>query len=512
MVIIKMSYSISNTASVPGLSASTQSSLAQGLANNTRVIAPPASTEQQSVAATARVRQGIDGRDLAAMALGTSLTVNSDALVNIQLQNALATTFVGGGNIIRYNNCSVTRETNLGTAGTNPLATDPGGQTINAFFGDAALQPWQADFTEVVPGTIVTTPGVFTASTVANRNIWDPTMQFSVAAQPGGSTYKVTTANPVDGIDYVNVQNGTANVGGGAADTITTTANPLAGVVTLPVGAAATAYLGRQLLGMIIDGAQAADSLQMSTAAGALGTPFVVPAGPVPSAQLNAAPSGIYVSAADATTVTLSTVGDAPITFTNTGGGNITLTLIMGARFAVCDAQGNDVAPSAPLVNDEITFLNNQAATAHYLDFGLDTAANARELHDYIFGNSHNRTESKSQLLSLSQLSANSNVDLFVGTSTQNPTTGVISPAAADSAGTHVVFLTDLSQAIAASDGTGNGRNANVQVIDDQETSMFEVKLLAEWLTDDSTTQGAAAGTFPRMQFTRVQAGMVPAA
>ena len=87
MVIIKMSYSISNTASVPGLSASTQSSLAQGLANNTRVIAPPASTEQQSVAATARVRQGIDGRDLAAMALGTSLTVNSDALINIQLRN-----------------------------------------------------------------------------------------------------------------------------------------------------------------------------------------------------------------------------------------------------------------------------------------------------------------------------------------------------------------------------------------------------------------------------------------
>ena len=102
-------------------------------------------------------------------------------------------------------------------------------------------------------------------------------------------------------------------------------------------------------------------------------------------------------------------------------------------------------APAVPLVNAEITFLNNRAATAHYLDFGLDTAANARELHDYIFGNSHDRTESKSQLLSLSQLSANSNVDLFVGTSTQNLTTGVISPAAADSAGTHVVFLTNLS-------------------------------------------------------------------
>ena len=200
---------------------------------------------------------------------------------------------------------------------------------------------------------------------------------------------------------------------------------------------------------------------------------------------------------------------------TQAGGGNlgdVILTIQVGARFAVTDALGVEQAPAVPLVNDVITFLNNRAATAHYLDFGLDTAANARELHDYIFGNSHNRTESKSQLLSLSQLSANSNVDLFVGTSTQNPTTGVISPAAADSAGTHVVFLTNLSEAIRASDGTGNGRNANVQVIDDQETSMFEVKLLAEWLTDDSTTQGATQGTFPRMQFTRVQAGMVPAA
>ena len=219
------------------------------------------------------------------------------------------------------------------------------------------------------------------------------------------------------------------------------------------------------------------------------------------------------MSANDAAGNTITLANAAGTVSITVATANLTsIILIMGARFAVCDAQGNDVAPSAPLVNDVITFLNNQAATAHYLDFGLDTAANARELHDYIFGNSHNRTESKSQLLSLSQLSANSNVDLFVGTSTQNPTTGVISPAAADSAGTHVVFLTDLSEAIRASDGTGNGRNANVQVIDDQETSMFEVKLLAEWLTDDSTTAGAAQGTFPRMQFTRVQAGIVPAA
>ena len=511
-----MSYSISNTASVPGLSASTQSSLAQGLANNTRVIAPPASTEQQSVAAAARVRQGIDGRDLAAMALGTSLTVNSDALINIQLRNPVATTFVGGGNIIRFNNASVTRETNLPGAAPFPGATDPGGETAGFDAAGTAAEQWAADFTEVVEGTIVTTPGVFTPSTVTDRNIWDPTMQFSVAVQPGGSTYKVTTVNPVDGIDYVNVQRQTAAVGGGAATDTITSGGYTAGAgaqVTVPVTGGAAAYLGRNVLGLTLTaaagGADATVDLTDANAAG-IGNQITVAAGA--STTFNVAPLGFFMSANNAVPDTITLANAAGTVSITVGGANLTsIILIMGARFAVSDAQGNDVAPSAPLVGDEITFLNNQAATAHYLDFGLDTAANARELHDYIFGNSHNRTESKSQLLSLSQLSANSNVDLFVGTSTQNPTTGVISPAAADSAGTHVVFLTDLNQAIVASDGTGNGRNANVQVIDDQETSMFEVKLLAEWLTDDSTTAGAAQGTFPRMQFTRVQAG-IPAA
>ena len=253
MVIIKMSYSISNTASVPGLSASTQSSLAQGLANNTRVIAPPASTEQQSVAATARVRQGIDGRDLAAMALGTSLTVNSDALINIQLRNPVATTFVGGGNIIRFNNASVTQETGL--TGTANL---PGGETAGFGAAGTAAEQWAADFTEAVQGTIVTTPGVFTASTLLNRNIWDPAMQFGVAVQPGGSTYKVTTVNPVDGIDYVNVQRQTAAVGGGAATDTITSGGYTAGAgaqVTVPVTGGAAAYLGRNVLGLTLTAA-----------------------------------------------------------------------------------------------------------------------------------------------------------------------------------------------------------------------------------------------------------------
>ncbi len=505
-----MSYSISNTASVPGLSASTQSSLAQGLANNTRVIAPPASTEQQSVAATARVRQGIDGRDLAAMALGTSLTVNSDALINIQLRNPVATTFVGGGNIIRFNNASVTQETGL--TGTANL---PGGETAGFGAAGTAGEQWAADFTEVVAGTIVTTPGVFAASTILNRNIWDPAMQFSVAAAAGGSTYKVTTANQVDGIDYVNVQRGTTAVGGGAATDTITSGTYTAGAgaqATVPVTGGAAAYLGRNVLGLTLTAAVGGATVDFTDANGvAIGNQITL-ANTDPT-TFNVAPLGFFMSANDAAGNTITMANAAGTVSITVATQNLTsIILIMGARFAVSDAQGNDVAPSAPLVGAEITFLNNQAATAHYLDFGLDTAANARELHDYIFGNSHNRTESKSQLLSLSQLSANSNVDLFVGTSTQNPTTGVISPAAADSAGTHVVFLTDLNQAIVASDGTGNGRNANVQVIDDQETSMFEVKLLAEWLTDDSTTAGAAQGTFPRMQFTRVQAGMVPAA
>jgi len=183
--------------------------------------------------------------------------------------------------------------------------------------------------------------------------------------------------------------------------------------------------------------------------------------------------------------------------------------LIMGARFAVSDADGNDAVPSAPLVAGPITFLQDQNAIAHYLDFGRDTALNAQRLHDAIFGNSHGRTESKSQLLSLSDLAANPGVDLFVGTSTADPITEVVSPAAVNSAGVHVVFLTDLGQAtLAGGNGNTTGRNANVQVIDSQDNTNFEVKLLAEWLADGSTTAGETAGTFPRMQFTRVQDGM----
>ena len=507
-----MSYSISNNATVDGLSESSPSSLAQELANNTRVIAPPPSTATQD-ANDSRVLQGIGARDLSAMALGTSLTVNSDTLHQLQLRNQVATTFTGGGNIVRFSNASITQETGLTV---NPDIV-PGGSTLNAFFlvgGGVQPNQWEADFTEAVAGTIVSTPGVFTASTTTHRNIWDPTFQFSVAAAPGGTTYRVTTNNPSDGIDYVNVSRGTAAAGTGGVtdDTITTTANALAGVAAeLPVGGGQDAlnpYLGRQVLGITIDGVQAGDSLQLSADGVNFGLAFVVPspAGPM---TLNAAPSGIYVGAVSANGVTLRTRDNADITFTNTGGGNITLTLIMGARFAVSDADGNDAVPSAPLVAGPITFHQDQNAIAHYLDFGRDTALNAQRLHDAIFGNSHGRTESKSQLLSLSDLAANPGVDLFVGTSTADPITEVVSPAAVNAAGVHVVFLTDLGQAtLAGGNGDTTGRCANVQLIDSQDNTNFEVKLLAEWLANASTTAGETAGTFPRMQFTRVQDGM----
>ena len=209
-----MSYSNSNNATVDGLSASSQSSLAQGLANNTRVIAPPASTATQDANAAARVRQGIGARDLSAMTLGTSLTVNSDTLQQLQLRNQVATTFTGGGNIIRFSYASITQETGL-TA--NP-DTAPGGAT--PLTGSTAnANPWEADFTDVAGASLVT--GLtFQNSTRDNRNIWDPTFQFSVPA--GGITYRVTTDNAGDGIDYVNVSRGTPAAGGGATvDTVT---------------------------------------------------------------------------------------------------------------------------------------------------------------------------------------------------------------------------------------------------------------------------------------------------
>ncbi|MCH9716990.1 MAG: hypothetical protein K0U52_07895 [Gammaproteobacteria bacterium] len=429
----------------------------------------------------------------------------------LQLRNQDATTFTGGGNILRFSNASITRETGLGAAGTNPTATEPGGANMNAFFGTAGAQAnqWEADFTEAVAGTLVT--GLtFQDSIVADRNIWDPTFQFSVAA--GGITYRVKTENPSDGIDYVNVRNGTAGAGAGAAvDQIVTNAQNLqAGVSALAVGAGGSVddYLGRQILGIIIEGTQN-DTLQMSTTVGGgqvdFGTAHPLTGG---ADTLNGAPSGIYVSAVGAGTVTLSTAGDAPITFTASAGNNMTLTFIMGARFAVSDADGNDAVPSAPLDNGTIVFLQDQDAVAHYLDFGRDSNSNALRLHDAIFGNSHHRAENKSQLLSLSELAVNPGVDLFVGTSTVNAATGLITPAAANAAGVHVVFLTDLGQAtLAGGNGDTTGRCANVQLIDSQDNTNFEVKLLAEWLADGSTTAGGA-GTFPRMQFTRVQDGM----
>jgi len=219
------------------------------------------------------------------------------------------------------------------------------------------------------------------------------------------------------------------------------------------------------------------------------------------------APSGFYVRSSIGGGIQLG-YAEGPLQIMVAGPAVTEIVLTMGARFAVSDADGNDAVPSLPLDAGPIVFLKDQDATAHYLDFGRDTALNAQRLHDAIFGNSHGRTESKSQLLSLSELVVNPGVDLFVGTSTADPITEVISPAAVDSAGVHVVFLTDLGQASAASDGSGGGRNANVQVIDNQANTNFEVKLLAQWLADGSTTAGETAGTFPRMQFTRFQDGM----
>ena len=262
-----MSYSNSNNATVDGLSASSQSSLAQGLANNTRVIAPPASTATQDANAAARVRQGVGARDLSAMTLGTSLTVNSDTLQQLQLRNRVATTFTGGGNIVRFANASITQETGL-TA--NP-DTAPGGPTPG-FNATANANPWEADFTEAVAGTIVSGLA-FTASTVDNRNIWDPTFQFSVPAAgvpAGGITYRVTTDNPGDGIDYVNVRNGTAPAGVGATnDTVTSdTMNAGAAVTTVPVTGGAPAYLGRNVLGLILTASAAACTVDFTDANG----------------------------------------------------------------------------------------------------------------------------------------------------------------------------------------------------------------------------------------------------
>jgi hypothetical protein len=499
-----MSYSISNNATVDGLSESSPSTLAQELANNTRVIAPPPSTATQD-ANDSRVLQGIGTRDLSAMTLGTSLTVNSDTLQQLQLRNQGATTFTGGGNIIRFSNASITQETGLAA---NP-DTAPGGAT--PLTGSTAnANPWEADFTDVAGASLVT--GLtFQNSTRDNRNIWDPTFQFSVAAQPGGITYRVTTNNAGDGIDYVNVRNGTPAAGGGAtADTVTSNAITVGGgaITDVPVTGGAAAYLGRNVLGLTLTGL-AATTVTFTDANGApIATTITL--GTTDPTTFNVAPLGFYVSASDsgAGTITLSNPTGV-ITITVGAADLATMVLIMGARFAVSDADGNDAVPSAPLVAGPITFLQDQNAIAHYLDFGRDTALNAQRLHDAIFGNSHGRTESKSQLLSLSDLAANPGVDLFVGTSTADPITEVVSPAAVNSAGVHVVFLTDLGQAtLAGGNGNTTGRCANVQLIDSQDNTNFEVKLLAEWLADGSTTAGETAGTFPRMQFTRVQDGM----
>jgi len=504
-----MSYSISNNATVDGLSESSPSSLAQELANNTRVIAPPPSTATQD-ANDSRVLQGIGARDLSAMALGTSLTVNSDTLHQLQLRNQVATTFTGGGNIVRFSNASTTQESVLGGADTAPGGPTPG------FSATANANPWEADFTDFAGASLVTGLA-FATSTVLNRNIWDPTFQFSVpdAGDPaGGITYRVTTNNAGDGIDYVNVRNGTTSVpGGGPEDTITNDTDSLdaggGGVHdTLEVAGGAEAYLGRNVLGMTFTPSTANTLVDLSDANGAIGTQITFPnTNPI---TFNVAPLGFYVSASDAGlgTITLSNpTGVVRITVTQAD--VATLRLIMGARFAVSDADGNDAVPSLPLDAGPITFLQDQNAIAHYLDFGRDTALNAQRLHDAIFGNSHGRTESKSQLLSLSDLAANPGVDLFVGTSTADPITEVVSPAAVNAAGVHVVFLTDLGQAtLAGGNGDTTGRCANVQLIDSQDNTNFEVKLLAEWLADGSTTAGETAGTFPRMQFTRVQDGM----
>ena len=484
-------------------------SLVQELANNTRVIAPPASTATQDANATGRVLQGIGTRDLSAMALGTSLTVNSDTLQQLQLRNSVATTFTGG-NIVRFSNAAWTNEVPDTATGAAPTGADAGGPTP---LGEmtAYATPWEADWTK--SGVFPVTGLPFQNSTWPNRNIWGNTSATSFPFyvdinNPAVTTYRVKTENPSDGIDYVNVSRGTAAAGGGATtDTITVGQLATGGHLTLPVAGGADAYLGRNILGMTFTAAPGTVIYVLFNGIlGPISNAITVDGdgAPVP---VNVAPSGFYVRSSNIADIQLGYAeGDLRIMVAGPAVTEIVLT--MGARFAVSDADGNDAVPSLPLDAGSIVFLKDQDATAHYLDFGRDTALNAQRLHDAIFGNSHGRTESKSQLLSLSELVVNPGVDLFVGTSTADPITEVISPAAVDSAGVHVVFLTDLGQASAASDGSGGGRNANVQVIDNQANTNFEVKLLAQWLADGSTTAGETAGTFPRMQFTRFQDGM----
>ena len=412
-------------ASVSGLSG-VQSSLSLNVANSTRVLAPPAITTEAAV--TTADEQFVDGRDIASMGLGSALNVITTniaaAFFNPSL-SSLPPPAAIGSNVVHFSE-------------PRPAQGNLGWQLPQ---GTAAVDRPEPNTYRLsgVPGEteITVAIGPATNGSLANVN----------AGENGQPQSAFTPGNQGDGF--------AARIYG----TMT------AGVITATLQDGATAVDISSAQGMNVLG---------GTIFGNGNPPFE------PGMYIRTA--GGAPPAPDAGVITIFDNNDNLVDFTpfNT---DVTIAgadsendalILLDQLYTV------GVAPpglAGPVSKVAVT-LNAGDATPAFLSFGPDTAANARRLHDMIFGSTEDRSESKSTVLTMNTLSVNAATDFFFGNTQE--VAGVVQPADPDTEAVWVSWSEDLE---AANDPPT--RLQGVEVSSNAATTQYHIRMLAEWRADD---------------------------
>jgi hypothetical protein len=157
---------------------------------------------------------------------------------------------------------------------------------------------------------------------------------------------------------------------------------------------------------------------------------------------------------------------------------DVTHTADVNEALILLDQQYTVGLPLAAPVSKVAVTLNAGDATPAFLSFGPDTAANARRLHDMIFGSTEDRSESKSTVLTMNTLSVNAATDFFFGNTEE--VAGVVQPADPDAEAVWVSWSADLEAA-----NVSTTRLQGVEVSSNAATTQYHIRMLAEWRADD---------------------------
>ena len=421
-------------ASVSGLSG-VQSSLSLNVANSTRVLAPPAITTVTAV--TTADEQFVDGRDIASMGLGSALNVVTTniaaAFFNPRASSLTDFAFVPNPTQFHFDECRPSQGLNgwqlpQGTA----AAQRPAAGTTYDLQGIPGQNELLVSNTAFVPANSSTQNMVPLNSAFGAASPGDQGNEF------GASVFVTNDGNP---LVITVVDNG----GGGI------NAENLRGRNVLPSNNAVNAAGG--LFGD--------------------GNPAWSP--------------GMYISDVNvggvAGVIEISDANDQVVAFPATVNQSTAVpstdraTVYAAASFMVDQSYDTGSDLNAPVSKVAVT-LNAGDATPAFLSFGPDTAANARRLHDMIFGSTEDRSESKSTVLTMNTLSVNAATDFFFGNTQE--VAGVVQPADPDTEAVWVSWSEDLE---AANDPTK--RLQGVEVSSNAATTQYHIRMLAEWRADD---------------------------